>query len=827
MKSLQSYLQIYYPQLLLLISTIACILVSIWSLNSGYTNIFQNLFYLPIIIACVLYSYRGFLFSSLLALIYFSLMIGYTHDPTTLLQAFIRMILFICIAYVITFITLSGKKYEEKYRLFTENSSDVIFLMDLTGKINYVSPSIFKLGGYTPEEILYKSFDRIICPDSIPVFTDRMKKVLEMAESGTDGPDELIEAELPKKDGTTVWVEASPQVLRDDVRKPIGFFAVCRNISDRKNAEKALYESETQFRRIIENLPFPLSIITSEGKIRYINPMGMQFYEFESDEIAYDTCIPWFWADPDQRKQWINQIESFGMISDFEMHLKTETGRECWMSEFGIFIRYMNEICILLTQLDITGRKLAEQAVRESEMQYRSLYENMLEGIAYCMMYYDKNGEPSDWIFLDVNNAFEKHTGLSDVKGRLVSEIFPGIHEQSNELLEIFNRVVVTGTPVTFETFSGSLGIWLRISVYKPKEEHFVAIIENITERKDDERAIHESEEKFISIFEETPDPIIIIGSDMQIIDVNLGFEKVFGYSNDEMEECILVDTTLNNLVSRIRFPEHEEMSCNVIKREEMTFVNQAGDPFIAEVKISPISIQGKPCLLIQIHDIDEIRKANDALAQANQKLHILSSITRHDILNRVMVTSLYSEMLLQDTSNPGMARRLEAINMSSEEIKGLIQFTGQYQEMGSTKPGWQQIEIILKTRIIQRLITGITLISNLGKIEIYADRMLEKVMYNLVENSVRHGKNLTRIEITFHQVGNDMVIWYEDDGGGIIQNEKEKVFQKGFGKNTGLGLFLIREILSITGITIVESGEPDIGVRFEIRVPSGKYRKV
>lgn len=83
---------------------------------------------------------------------------------------------------------------------------------------------------------------------------------------------------------------------------------------------------------------------------------------------------------------------------------------------------------------------------------------------------------------------------------------------------------------------------------------------------------------------------------------------------------------------------------------------------------------------------------------------------------------------------------------------------------------------------------------------------MLEKVMYDMVENSVRHGKDLTRIKITSHQDAGDIVIWYEDDGGGIIQDEKEKVFKKGFGKNTGLGLFLIREFLSITGITIVET---------------------
>jgi signal transduction histidine kinase len=160
-----------------------------------------------------------------------------------------------------------------------------------------------------------------------------------------------------------------------------------------------------------------------------------------------------------------------------------------------------------------------------------------------------------------------------------------------------------------------------------------------------------------------------------------------------------------------------------------------------------------------------------------------------------------------------------------TKEIQNLIEFTGQYNDLGATIPEWQKIDSILTYRSIQGILTGIKISSDLGDLEIYADRMLEKVIYNLVENSVRHGQGLTTISLTRHGEPGDLVIWYEDDGGGISNAEKEKAFEKGFGKNTGLGLFLIREILSITGITITETGEPGIGVRFEIRVPKGKYR--
>jgi signal transduction histidine kinase len=109
--------------------------------------------------------------------------------------------------------------------------------------------------------------------------------------------------------------------------------------------------------------------------------------------------------------------------------------------------------------------------------------------------------------------------------------------------------------------------------------------------------------------------------------------------------------------------------------------------------------------------------------------------------------------------------------------------------------------------------------------LQVYADALIEKVFYNLIENSLRHGGRVTGMSFSFEEMQNDAVITYRDDGTGISLSDKEKLFRRGFGKHTGLGLFLSREILSITGITITETGEPEKGVCFEIRVPKGSYR--
>ncbi len=149
--------------------------------------------------------------------------------------------------------------------------------------------------------------------------------------------------------------------------------------------------------------------------------------------------------------------------------------------------------------IDTTGHKQSEDALRESEKRFRSLFENMLEGYAYCKLLFERD-RPQDFIYLEVNNAFEILTGLKNVIGRKVTEVLPGILDAHPELLEIYSRVALTGKPERFEIFSDSFGGWLAVSVYRAAEGCFVAVFDNITERK----RLEESLKKHSEELEET-----------------------------------------------------------------------------------------------------------------------------------------------------------------------------------------------------------------------------------------------------------------------------------------------------------------------------------
>jgi signal transduction histidine kinase len=121
----------------------------------------------------------------------------------------------------------------------------------------------------------------------------------------------------------------------------------------------------------------------------------------------------------------------------------------------------------------------------------------------------------------------------------------------------------------------------------------------------------------------------------------------------------------------------------------------------------------------------------------------------------------------------------------------------------------------------------GLTFTYDGKNYEVFADQLLQKVFYNLIDNSLKHGKSVFYIMVHTRVQDGNLVIIYEDDGEGIQDSMKERVFERGVGSGTGWGLFFVREVLGLTGITITEEGTFGIGAKFLITVPEGGYRQL
>ena len=183
---------------------------------------------------------------------------------------------------------------------------------------------------------------------------------------------------------------------------------------------------------------------------------------------------------------------------------------------------------------DLTERQQAESVLRESEERYRGLFEHMFEGFAYCRMLFE-DGAPRDWIYLSVNEMFEKLTGLRNVTGKRVSEVIPGIAEADPELFRIYARVALTGKSERFEMFVQSLQQWFAISVYSPKKECFVAVFDVITERKQAEEAVRRNQEEFRDLFNNAPVGFHEINAEGRLVRINETELKMLGYAAEEL----------------------------------------------------------------------------------------------------------------------------------------------------------------------------------------------------------------------------------------------------------------------------------------------------
>ncbi|MHB8164206.1 MAG: PAS domain S-box protein [Methanoregula sp.] len=223
--------------------------------------------------------------------------------------------------------------------------------------------------------------------------------------------------------------------------------------------------------------------------------------------------------------------------------------------------------------------------------------------------------------------------------------------------------------------------------------------------------------------------------------------------------------------------------------------------------------------------DITDRKNAEEIVKKANKQVSLLTSITRHDIINQINSLKGYIAILKKQNTDKKIADVLKKEEEITEMILRQIIFTRDYQNVGANPPRWIPVKYTLNA-ILRTIDRGsITITVETGNLEIYADPLIEKVFFNLIDNTLRHGEHVTSIGISCEQKGRDLLLIYTDDGVGIPDDEKEKIFSRGFGKNTGYGLFLIREILSITGFSIQEHGTQGKGTRFVIRIPPQSYR--
>ena len=273
---------------------------------------------------------------------------------------------------------------------------------------------------------------------------------------------------------------------------------------------------------------------------------------------------------------------------------------------------------------DITERRRADEALRQSEERYRSLFENMVEGYAYCRMIFE-DGAPADFIYLDVNAAFERLTGLENVVGRRVTEVLPGIHRSNPELLEVYGRVALSGKPERFETHVERLGHWFSVSVFSPGKDHFVAVFDNVTDRKQAELRLRESERLLRTVIDLVPHFIFAKDRDSRHLFVNRACAEANGMTPEQMVGLCDLDFVPDRAQAEAFMRDDREVIDNGQPRfvAEERLTGKSGRTRILQTTKIPFAApgSGKPALMGVALDITDRKRADDELRRTSHWL--------------------------------------------------------------------------------------------------------------------------------------------------------------------------------------------------------------
>jgi PAS domain S-box-containing protein len=268
-----------------------------------------------------------------------------------------------------------------------------------------------------------------------------------------------------------------------------------------------------------------------------------------------------------------------------------------------------------------------------------------------------------------------------------------------------------------------------------------------------------------------------------------------------------------------------EELKRRKTVSTETTLAKNDGSRLPVEIKFTYLEYHGREFVYCFTRDITERTRMERALQLANTKLNALTSIARHDIQNKITVLLGYLGRTKKATKDPVVLDYLDRQERAAKAISMEINLTREFKDLGRQPPEWQDLNAIIGAIVTRYRETGIDFTADLPGIEVYADMQIDRAFQRLLSAAVNEKKKVSSVRISSSPQGENLQIFLNDDGPGIPPDKKEQIFEL---QSNGTGmqsLFIAREILSLTGITITENGVYGRGSQFVIEIPASYYR--
>lgn len=708
---------------------------------------------------------------------------------------------------------------EQRFRALISNSSDIIRIIGPDGRITFDPPSSERILGYPEGFSVGKSPVEFIHPDDRTRVLAELTKVYAGSNAGSP-----TEFRVRKADGTYLAVES---VAKNLIGTPgiNGIVVTTRPIQERKDAERAILEGEERYRRIVETAQEGIIGIDADSRITFVNKKTVDLVGLPPDEIIGRPVADLISPDEEEAHDAEIARRRQGKTGTYERRIRTAAGGDVWVRVSatpltGADGSYTGAFAMLT---DITERKRIQKVLEEREETYRTLVERAGDGITIIQ----------DGIVKFCNARLAAMWGgpVGEVIGRpfidfVHPDSLPAIRERYHKRMAGLELGIFTATLLRMDGSAVYAELNGGLVTHQGSPADLV-VVRDVTERRRAEIELQESENRYRNVVEDQTEFICRFIPGGVHVFVNDAYCRYFGKTRAGLighrfvpkippEDAPVLRDHFVSLSpgSPVATVEHR-----IVMPDGSTRWQRWSDRAIFDGAGKVVEYQSVG------RDVTEKKEAEIALHRANMKLNLLSGVTRHDILNKVTVLLGHAQLARDTVVDPLILSSLDKIEDAARVIRAQISFTRDYQDLGVENPVWLNIGSVAERAWGDLQPGGMKFQVSGGGWEVLSDPLLERVFYNLFDNAIRHGNTVTTITVQTGEKENRLVVAVSDNGSGVPEDEKERIFERGYGKATGLGLFLAREILSITGMTIVETGIPGTGARFEITVPPGMFR--
>ena len=759
------------------------------------------------------------------------------------------------------------RKSEQKYRRIVDTANEGVWMVDENEMTTFVNQRMAEMLLYCPEEMMGQSF-------VVFVFEEDLRDHEKQMESRKQGNSGYYERRFRRKDNTAIWTIVSATPVLNDEQQFRGSFAMVTDITERRRAEEAIRETESRFRSIIENTDAGYFFIDKDGYIRNVNSAWLRLYRYDSaDEVLgqHFTVIQNV-DDVEKAEEFVDEI-----MNGNNRYLAGEFSRKCKDGTIGYHSFSARPVFCFGTVagiegfiIDITKRIQTEEALVGSEKQFRTLFESMIEGVAIHQILYDDAGIPADYVILDVNPAYQTHTGIlaKEAVGKNASELYG---TSNPPYFDIYRKVITTGIPERFDVYFEPMQKHFSISVFSPAKDQFATIFEDITDRKHTEEELRRRKEELNTVLDALP-VMVWIGLDPEcrVITGNRAVNELLGvqvgsnvsqtaaeagqavyirHLKPDGTECRADELPMQRAIATGKGIFNEELEYSLSDGRHLFTIGNAVPLFDEKNRV-----RGVVAAFLDITERKQMEKEHRKLeshlrqAQKMEAVGQLAGGVAHDFNNLLQVIIGYGDMIL-DQLPPGelLHKNLNEMMKSANRAAALVR-----QLLLFSRHDTMRTKSIDLTDLISNLMNMIRrVIGEHISLEIrpgFAVRpvsadpgQIEQVLMNLCVNARDAMPDGGRIMIGAENVlvdddyyrqhqwakkGQYVVITVSDTGVGIPHEIQERIFEPFFttkevGKGTGLGLATVYGIVRSHQGMIHLYSEPGHGAAFKIYLPA------